>query len=477
MGLKLLIIAVAIFLSTFNLHATQSFVGDSARDTVRMMEIWQKKEVTLLGPPLSLGYGSAKEVYFGSLSLYIGLAGILIAGLDPVGAVIPNILVFIISIPIFLAWAKKFTSEKSALLATVIYSWNPLTINYMRFFWNPNLIIPLSVIFWYLVSSSSFFWAGLVLGIMFNLHYLGILGGVLYGLYLLIKHSWSNLIKFILGFGVGILPILIFEIRNNFYLLKTLWWNISAGEKIWSLIEKPSLILGIANPFITPLGLIHSEMSYPVMFDLPLVLLTILSLAILILVLKHISRQYQSSTGFRPYLLIVIASIVLINVSDAAGHTRYVWSVLPIIILLLAETIISFKNMIAILAVIVFILGNTLINISSPRMDLDEGMPLKHLESISNTIQKDNPPASYNVTETITGDARFVALRYFLLRDVTVKPQSEEGYTNLDRLYIVTRAGVIPLLSDRWEFSATPNLAPTHTFNLGEIDVIKYERR
>lgn len=477
MALKIFIIVVAIFLYSFNLHATQSFVGDSARDTVRMMEIWRNKEVTLLGPPLSLGYGSAKEVYFGSLSLYIGLLGIVISNLDPVGAVIPNILIFALSIPFFFSWVRKFTTEKTAYIATVIYAWNPLTVNYARFFWNPNLIIPLSVFFWYFISTSSYLLAGLVVGVMFNLHYLGILGGVLYGVYLLIKKEWINLIKFVGGFLIGIIPILAFEIRNNFYLSKTLWWNVASGEKIWSLIEKPPFIVGLANSFLTPLGVIHSEMKAPMLIDLAPSVTTMIALVLVILIFRQGYLLYLSKPNLRPHLIILLSAIILVNLSDAAGHSRYIWSVIPITILVLSQVVSGFKNRFITIAIIVFILANSLVNVWTPRSVFDGTLSISTLANISKIIVADNPTGHYNITETMSGDARFVSLRYFLLRDAVVKPQSEESYTGLDRLYIVTKKGQRPLASDRWEFGATPNLVETNSFETDGLEILRYERK
>ena len=41
-------------------------IEDTARDSVRMIQIWQGKELTLIGPPASLGQRTDKEFFLGS---------------------------------------------------------------------------------------------------------------------------------------------------------------------------------------------------------------------------------------------------------------------------------------------------------------------------------------------------------------------------------------------------------------------------
>ena len=442
-----------------------------------MLEIWQKKELTLIGAPLSLGYGTPKEVYFSSLPNYIGLTGLLVANFDPIGAAIPNTIIFIIGILFYWAWVKRITTSKSVQrLSALIFAWNPLSVNQARFFWNPNLIIPLSAIFWYLIAINSIFLAGFVIGIIFNLHYLGVIGGVLYSVYFIISRKWRRLLQFVSGALIGAMPVILFELRNQFYLSKTFWWNLTHAPQVFNFGEKTNIFRGLANSLLAQLGLVHADLQYPIIMSLSDSILTIISLILLILVSRKAWDIWQSHQSARKYILIYLSSIVLLNLGGASGYTSYIWGVFPIATWLLAETLVSLKSRLIIIVTILFIIGGSLTNIFTPRHYQNGQLPLRDLESISQVIADDNPTGRYNVTESITGDARFVSLRYFLLRDNAVKPQDVAGYTNLDTLYIAAVNGEDTLIGDRWEFSATPGLVLTDSFPIGELVVAKYTR-
>src|SRR5690606_15928936 len=69
--IPLVAILVFIILCIYNLENQYPFNGDSARDTLESLRILQTKEITLIGPPLSLGLNSTREVYFSSVIYYV----------------------------------------------------------------------------------------------------------------------------------------------------------------------------------------------------------------------------------------------------------------------------------------------------------------------------------------------------------------------------------------------------------------------
>jgi len=478
-GLLILIMAVSAFLYSYNLESTLSFVGDTARDTLRALEIWQNKELTLIGPPLSLGFNSAKEVYFSSLSLYLGLVGLLLGHFEPASAASLNVIITLISIPFFSSFVRLFTSNKKLqYFATALYAWSPLVVAHTRFFWNPNLIIPLSVFFWYFVSrfekSSTSLWslltAGFLVGLMFDLHYLGILGGALYATYLFISRRHRPLLIYLLGFALGSLPIFLFEIRNHFYLTKTLWDNIMGGAAIWSLVDKPSFFVGVSNSILALLGFIHTELSYPVPLFFPNSVLVLISLVLILIVLLGVRELWRHRQD-RYLVIFVITSITLLILADAPQHTRYIWSILPLVILIIAK-----GSSAPVLRIIFlgFVLWASLTNITTYRVS-DQGMiNVANLEQFSQIIVRDRPTGKYNITDAYTGDARATSLRYFLLRDASHPPQDDESYQDLDLLYIITKDQDTQEFLSRWETTATPNLEKSTSYEVGEFTLYKY---
>lgn len=472
-----IITLVAIFLYGYNLFATVPFDGDTARDTYSMLTIWQEKKFTLLGAPLSLGYGTAKELYFSSLPNYVGLAGLLVSNFNPIGASLPNLILMVASIPLFWLFIKNITQrDYIAHLATMIYAWNPLTVNQARFFWNPNLLIPLATLFWYLVNIGALFWAGVVVGIMFNFHYLGIIGGVVFGLSLLLRRNWVKLAKYCLGATIGASPILVFEIRNRFYLTQTLLWNLSHNDTPALGRSYINPVIGLTKSFLTQLGFISGDLSYPIAYPFSIMTLTGIALILIVVMTLSVRRIWFSSQASRSYLAIFIVSIIILSLAQMTNSTRYMWSVLPISSWLLAESLSSLKSKLLILTMLGFMLGNSLINVLHDNSDSVQTYSLAKLQAISDTIIADNPPKRYNISESILGDARFVSLRYFLSRDSSVKPLDITEYANLDRLYVIASDASHAMEGGRWEFIATPNLVPTAVLPVKDTVVVRYER-
>ncbi len=123
---------------------------------------------------------------------------------------------------------KNFFTPRSALLCLILFLFSPLMIGYSRFIWHVNLLIPIiTIALWILLESSRkikpfhYLLLGILSGLGFGIHIGFTIPGVVFFLwtfYKSIKHRHPFLIPFFLG-GVliGDLPVVIFDLRNNFY--------------------------------------------------------------------------------------------------------------------------------------------------------------------------------------------------------------------------------------------------------------------
>src|SRR3989344_9199875 len=144
-----LIVLLGLFLYRFNLYNTYIFKGDTARDMLAVLRLYQSQKLTLIGPPVSLGQYGTHELYFGSLHYYLGMAGLLLQKFQVTAATIPNTILMLIAIPIFYALtAVGIQKVWQRLLATFIFATAPVAVLYTRIFWNPSPILSLSVFFW-----------------------------------------------------------------------------------------------------------------------------------------------------------------------------------------------------------------------------------------------------------------------------------------------------------------------------------------
>lgn len=124
---------------------------------------------------------------------------------------------------------------------------SPYLITHSRFFWNPHLLIPLSILVLYFgdrylfkkqigyLFLAAFFW-----GFGIACHFSAIFWGLGF-IYLLVKTKQIKTIKLylviFLGFVLGDLPFFVFELRHNFYNIKTILFvvlNSTSGSEMTS---------------------------------------------------------------------------------------------------------------------------------------------------------------------------------------------------------------------------------------------------
>jgi hypothetical protein len=112
-------------------------------------------------------------------------------------------------------------------------------INFSRFIWNPNLLILLSIILLYLmvkldkkIQITYLFLSGLILGIGLGCHYQNLILLILYiSWFVFLKRvSLKKVAVFLKGLIAGLAPLIIFELRHNFYNLNTIYEIIAYGS-------------------------------------------------------------------------------------------------------------------------------------------------------------------------------------------------------------------------------------------------------
>lgn len=477
-GLTLL----ACFIFLFRLHETQLFINDTARDTLRALKIWQDKEITLVGASASFSEKTVKEIYFGSLYLYAAIAGMLVTRFSPIGAILPNTLLYTISVPIFFLLSSRFSKKKYfSIFSAILYALTPITVTHARFFWNPNLLIPLSVFFWYLaltpIDSKKFirnlFLSGIIVGIMFNLHYFSIIPILFFGLYLLFTKKIDHIIYLFSGFLIGSLPLIVFEFKNDFYLTNAFVYNLGHGVK--GLSHTPIYYLdNLGRILLSIFGLSHGEIPFPVL-QLPTVILLVVEIIFIILFIKHLLKK-EAKNSLWLYLCLVPTIALTLYFSTYDLYLRYLFSAFPLLILFVSDILISKTHPRLAFILFIPIIFSNFKSVSTTISLKDGYLSLDTIEAISNKIVSDNPQGKYNITESIRGDARSTAFRFYLLRDAKIKPQSEISYGDLNTLYVVSPSIETTYKEGRWELAASGPKDIKETTDFGEVKLFRLER-
>lgn len=470
----LFIICLTTFFYLANIQNTYWFAGDSARDTLKALEILQGHKITLIGPPLSFGIRGIREIYFGSLSYYFGVLGLTITRKSVFGPVLVNVFIMAISLPFFYALAKQYLkNELKAIFAVCIFAFSPLIVNQMRFYWNPNFVISIAPIFWFLYNKISndkgslqnyramFIYAniaGIIGGLLINLHYF-VAPVILFILPFLYKKNKKVCAMYIVGLVVGSLPLIIFEMRNHWYLTQALFYNLQNSGSFTGL-EKLPLSIKILNSFrILPIiiGLDHDVIPIPTLFTFSygarILIGVIFFIFLAYIVMK---KKVKLQKDFIVYILTSLCITLLFSQEDL--YIRYFFICLPLLILLFVQIISNYKLLSGLTMAYILIVSVKVILFQPHSLNKNGAFPtVQQMQDAANIIKQDNPSVPYNITENFIGDARATYLRYFLEKDSEIpKPNSETEYTNLNVLYDYAPYEDIIYKEQRWEYTATP---------------------
>jgi len=243
----LIILAVVyLFLRLNKLEERMVFHMDQG---LHLSESWQmvtKKDIQLIGPMASKTY-LGKKFFVGANYYYIlGVVG-LIGQWNPLKITTIFIFLELGFYLFFIFFLKRKFNNFWSLIVFLFISISPYLIIHSRFFWNPHLLVPLSILVLYFGDKYLFkgkskylFLAAFFWGFGIACHYSAIFWGLFF-VYLLVKLKQVRVIKsyliMVMGFILGDLPWFIFELRHGFYNTKTMFYvfmNSNSGREITS---------------------------------------------------------------------------------------------------------------------------------------------------------------------------------------------------------------------------------------------------
>lgn len=231
-----IILLLAAFFRLYKISDYMTFLGDEGRDVLVAKGILEG-HFTLLGPRASAG-----DFYLGPIYYYMMAPFLWLFQLDPVGPAVMVALLSVVTTWLVYFVGKKFFDTKTGIYAAALYAVSPLVIAYAHSSWNPNVVPFFSLLLIYITylavakpkQKKYFVFAGFILGIALQLHYLTLFLGVVVALYILIagrlqqqRFVWLQLLRqyglVFAGFIVGFSPFLAFEARHGFPNIRTIF--------------------------------------------------------------------------------------------------------------------------------------------------------------------------------------------------------------------------------------------------------------
>ncbi|MFA5871848.1 MAG: glycosyltransferase family 39 protein [Parcubacteria group bacterium] len=146
----LAIIIFAIFFRTYHFSDWLHFGMDQARDATLVSQAAAEgpAQLPLLGPRAGGTYVRLGPIFY----YFQYLSAKITDSTDPTVFAIPDLIFSILTIPLLFLFLRLFFSRSVSLLATALYAFNFVIIQFSRFAWNPN-----SIPFWTLLAFYALF--------------------------------------------------------------------------------------------------------------------------------------------------------------------------------------------------------------------------------------------------------------------------------------------------------------------------------
>jgi len=242
-----LVSVLYLFVRFYKLNELVGFRLDQGVHLLETKNMFDDRKIRLVGPmSLSKSFDN-RYLYIGANYYYVlGIIGLVSQWNPLIITIIFSLIEFIFYLFFVFFLERKFNLFWSLLIFGFI-AVSPYLVIHSRFFWNPHLLIPLSILVLFLSEKyflkkeakylflMAFFW-----GFAFACHYSAVFWGLFF-IWILFKSKQFKKIKtyliIILGFLLGDLPWFIFEIRHNFYNTKTLFYiftKSSSGSEMTS---------------------------------------------------------------------------------------------------------------------------------------------------------------------------------------------------------------------------------------------------
>lgn len=469
----LLILLVTAAIHLWRIDSLITVGGDAGYDLLKIKEILDG-DLTLLGSPI--GRFDDSVLYLGPLYYYLQALFLVLFKLDPIGLA-PLIIIGRLATTFFVYLAaKQLFNWPTAAIAAVLSGISPYFFDKLGPP-SPPYLIPtiVALIVLLLVKKTktltTFVFLGLASGLMVHLHYLGL--SVLLALIFFIFYGYKgeklkSLFFIILGFFISISPLVLFELRNNFFISRQLFSQLAAGA--------------VSSQDFSPVNKISTSVNFLAGdifgFALPFFAALIIFIMSVIVALK-VSKE-------KPAIYFLI-SILVINLTAAALYKQqvqphYLAAVYVPLFIFVAAMIFSlskFAKPIPIILTLILILALVLeFDLSrTSGYTMPEDLTLRQIRKISRIIA-DDTKGEFNITSTLDGDSRALPYR-FLVSVYGKEPQDYQTYDRGDFLYIITRDPAMSVrVSTLFEIASfQPSYVENTWYINGDIRLIKLSKQ
>ncbi len=285
--LVVFILIAGIFLRVYHFDRRVNFSQEQAMALDRAAQMIETKQISLIGVPYFIRQTSTGHEFFNSGAyLYPIVLAQKLFGFHPLPITLSFAFINVLSGLLLWQISRRITNQKAALIALILFMFNPLMIEYSLFVWHINLLIPISI-FWiysfYLfgrnTSASQAFLIGFWGALGFSLHisFFFIFSFSFFWIcrQVLKTKNLKSLIAFGIGATLGYSPLIVFDLRHNFYNFKTMLEFIFSSPGTGFTWQNYHFIFAFPIILITASWLVSKTIKSPRMLVLLLGLLIV----------------------------------------------------------------------------------------------------------------------------------------------------------------------------------------------------------
>lgn len=478
------LILLGSFLRFFRLEASLQFLGDQGRDALVWLKMLKEFDLPFIGPITSVG-----GFFLGPLYYWIMAPFLFLFNFNPVGPSFATAMLGVLTIPTIYYVTKDMLSLKAAKYTAFLYAIGSMPVILTRGAWNPNPM-PLAVLGivygfykaqnpkgsdpkdltlwkWLILSAAS-------LGIALQLHYMIVFLSpfILWQLIsiLKIKKLRLKLIYWFLTIIILMIPLILFEIKNNFinfkglidYLTKNEYHQFNLLQTIRDTKGRSEQAIGMLLGFGEQYTILREWLT------------RLIWIPGLILLFK------KPSLGYKTTIFWLFTSIIAIAFYRGVIPAYYIAFIMPAVFMLTGFLLSLFKNKLKFLP-FVFIAVFIYFNSQTLYKALTETGNLKSVKKTAQFILsdvKDNQYQNYNLTLIDgTKDYKAYSFRYYV-KALGGQPLDIDQFPETQVLYLVSPYIQADILKkETWEIKSLKPAQVTKSWQFEDSEnIYKIER-
>jgi len=236
----IILTVVYLFLRLYKFEEKTTYHLDQGIHLLESWEMVKNKDWRLVGPMVTSKTFMDRGFFIGPQYYYVLAFLGTITSWNPTSI---DILLLVSELGIilwFIFWIKKKYGRIEALTVFSLLTFSKYFIIHSRFFWNPHFLLSLGILAIMALTNyaktgkNKYLWIlGALWGLAFSFHYAAVFWGLPILMVLIInKKLWKKqtFIALPIGFVLGDLPWFVFELRNNFYNIKTILWVMTQAK-------------------------------------------------------------------------------------------------------------------------------------------------------------------------------------------------------------------------------------------------------